>query len=33
MAFEDRLIVITGGGGGIARVSAQLLLADGTGSC
>ncbi len=29
MAFEDRLIVITGGAGGIARASAQLLLADG----
>jgi 3-oxoacyl-[acyl-carrier protein] reductase len=29
MAFEGRLIVITGGAGGIARETAQLLLADG----
>jgi 3-oxoacyl-[acyl-carrier protein] reductase len=29
MAFEDRLIVITGGAGGIARATAKLLLADG----
>jgi 3-oxoacyl-[acyl-carrier protein] reductase len=29
MAFEDRLIVITGGAGGIARETAKLLLADG----
>jgi NAD(P)-dependent dehydrogenase (short-subunit alcohol dehydrogenase family) len=29
MAYEDRLIVITGGAGGIARESAKLLLAGG----
>ena len=29
MAFEDKLIVITGGAGGIARETARLLLADG----
>ena len=29
MGFEDRLIVITGGAGGIARATAWLLLADG----
>ena len=29
MAFEDRLIVITGGAGGIARATAELLLAEG----
>jgi NAD(P)-dependent dehydrogenase (short-subunit alcohol dehydrogenase family) len=29
MEFDDRLIVITGGAGGIARPTASLLLADG----
>ena len=29
MGFEEQLIVITGGAGGIARETAQLLLADG----
>jgi NAD(P)-dependent dehydrogenase (short-subunit alcohol dehydrogenase family) len=29
MEFENRLIVITGGAGGIARETAQLLLAQG----
>ena len=29
MAFEDRLVVITGGAGGIARATAELLLAEG----
>jgi 3-oxoacyl-[acyl-carrier protein] reductase len=29
MEFENRLIVITGGAGGIARATARLLLADG----
>jgi 3-oxoacyl-[acyl-carrier protein] reductase len=29
MEFEDRLIVITGGAGGIARPTAKLLLAEG----
>jgi 3-oxoacyl-[acyl-carrier protein] reductase len=29
MAFEDKLIVITGAAGGIARATARLLLADG----
>jgi 3-oxoacyl-[acyl-carrier protein] reductase len=29
MEFENRLIVITGGAGGIARVTAELLLAQG----
>jgi NAD(P)-dependent dehydrogenase (short-subunit alcohol dehydrogenase family) len=29
MAFENRLIVITGGAGGIARATAKLLLAQG----
>jgi NAD(P)-dependent dehydrogenase (short-subunit alcohol dehydrogenase family) len=29
MAFENKLIVITGGAGGIARETARLLLADG----
>jgi 3-oxoacyl-[acyl-carrier protein] reductase len=29
MEFEDRLIVITGGAGGIARATAKLLVADG----
>jgi 3-oxoacyl-[acyl-carrier protein] reductase len=29
VSFEDRLIVITGGAGGIARATAELLLADG----
>ena len=29
MDFENRLIVITGGAGGIARATAQLLLGQG----
>ena len=29
MQFEDRLVVITGGAGGIARATAPLLLAEG----
>jgi 3-oxoacyl-[acyl-carrier protein] reductase len=29
MEFENRLIVITGGAGGIARATAELLLAHG----